>query len=360
MHISSIVCLAGIFAALAPQAAAQSAGGPFGVGVATRDVVDPTRSAPDSPHAVKVWLWFPVDDTGLPPATVGSFFSESPEQLDWLYDEPVSFGADSAALSSLLEFETRSAWIGPRAAEGVGQLIVIGQGVGQPAFANFGTNELLASHGFLVASTASGWSPNGRSDLDNQLSDFEVAVRTAREIFPHLALDSVAFLAHSAGAQAAALATVRGWDVAALALLDPSVLGVREAAALRSEAGWGSGIGVPTLLAMSHWWRLGAEPHPNLDTDIIDGFVGSRVTLDMRFMEHPDFVSLDHLRSETVDYAAAGLTYDFERAERGLTIVQEMLVHFFRWSLLGDAEALKLLSQGVDGVESEGEYSLRR
>jgi len=359
MRAPSAICLIAMMAASPLDVVAQVAVGPFAVGLATLEVEDSIRGTSDATHVVKVWLWFPLEASGSRHTTVRSLFSESPEHFSWLYDEPVSFGADSLALSAVLDIETRAAWAAPLRSEAQ-HLVVVGQGVGHPAFANYGTNELLASHGFVVASTAHGWDANGLSDLENQLRDFNVALHAARARLPTLESGTVTLLAHSAGAQAAVVAAAHGFDVDALALLDPSFLGVNEAAALRSEAGWESGLSVPTLLAMSHWWRLGSQPHPNLDAAIIDSFTGPRVTMDMRFMEHPDFVTLGHLSSETLDYAGAGLEYDFAGAGRGLAMTQTTLVHFLKWVLLEDSASLDILTRGVDGLEAAGTYSFRR
>ena len=336
--------------------------GPNSVGLRTVEIRDPTRSGADKlPYRTKVWLWFPIAAVSSPTSAVGSMLDEEFEvgNYDWLYREPVSLGADSTALEAILHRETGSAWSSapptdPR------HLIVAGQGVGHPAFANFGTNELLASHGYVVAATSYGWTETGLSALENQVRDYTLAMEAADREFPSLDLNAVGLLAHSAGGLAAAITASRSENVGALVLLDPSLLGRDGAARLRRETGWNRGLEVPTLLALSHWWRLGTDQHANLESTILDDFRGPRVTMDMRFMEHPDFVTLDHLRSETLDYAGAGLLYDYARAGRGLEFVQSAALRLFDWALRGDSLALAALEAGFPSAHQDLEFEFRR
>lgn len=301
----------------------------------------------------KIWVWYPAEDPGKAmPLTYAQLLEHTAPQYDaaWFWAEPLQVGADSLALGQLLSKKTQSYWDAkPLSDERA--LIIFLPGRNHPAFINTEMMERLASHGYVVASTSYGWPDDGLSIIDHQVQDVEQMIGVLSKE-PMVGGEVIALMGHSAGGVGALVASMRLQEVDAFVSLDGSFVSKEVSDVIRDEIGRGvPKLQKPGLYTFQRWWRQMGNIHPNYDETIFDEIAGRGFILDFKHMEHPDFVSFDRMRFQSVDYAKFNVAYDVEKAQRGYEITVRYIKAFLDAFLQEDARAESFLQQGATDQE---------
>lgn len=223
------------------------------VGFRVLERTDASRVSPQFPKGrpLQLSLWYPTAVTASPPLTYRDYYLLSVRELSF---EPASEAADREALARFTSF-LGSAGVKPEEAEsllatkmrasrdaapapGRFPLILIAQGNEQSAHDQAFLAELLAAHGYVVATLPSqariGGPMKSEEDIpsqaEEQAADLAFAVRTLRAE-PQVRPGKYGLVAHSFGARSALLLAMGDREVAALVSLDGGIGG-------RSGKGW--------------------------------------------------------------------------------------------------------------------------
>src|SRR4051812_39936008 len=217
--------------------------GKYAVGLEVAALEDPSRPREGKPRPIQMALWYPAEKGGQEDLTFGDYVTllaselgpASPEQVQTTVEEHASFLRTRAKMSG----DDVERWLGrpmravPRAsalATAV-PLVLVAQGSGNSISDQAVLCELLASHGFAVATSPSPTRitgpMKGEEDIaktaEDQALDLAILAKAARER-PFVAKDPArtALVAHSFGARAALLYAMQN-GAAALVSLDGGI-----------------------------------------------------------------------------------------------------------------------------------------
>ena len=211
------------------------------VGFEVTALEDPARPREGKPRPIQMSLWYPAEKGGQEDLTFGDYVTllaselgpASPEQVRTTVEEHASFLRTRAKMSEgdverWLARPMRAVPRAPPLATAV-PLVLVAQGNGNSASDQAVLCELLASHGFAVATSPSPTRitgpMKGEEDIaqtaEDQALDLAVLAKAARER-PFVAKDRTALVAHSFGARSALLYAMRD-GAAALVSLDGGI-----------------------------------------------------------------------------------------------------------------------------------------
>src|SRR5437868_3739916 len=215
--------------------------GKHAVGLEVAALEDSTRPREGKPRPIQMSLWYPAEKGGQEDLTFGDYVTllaselgpASPEQVRIAVEEHASFLRTRAKMSEAdverwLARPMRAVPRAPPLGTAV-PLVLVAQGSGNSASDQADLCELLASHGFAVATSPSPTRITGpmKSEEDiahtaeDQALDLAVLAKAARER-PFVAKDRTALVAHSFGARSALLYAMRD-GAAALVSLDGGI-----------------------------------------------------------------------------------------------------------------------------------------
>ena len=198
------------------------------VGFEVTALEDPSRPFEGRPRPIQMSLWYPAEKGGQEDLTFGDYVTllaselgpASPEQVRTTVEEHASFLRTRAKMSEgdverWLARPMRAIPRAPPLATPV-PLVLVAQGSGNSASDQAVLCELLASHGFAVATSPSPTRitgpMKGEEDIartaEEQALDLAVLAKAARER-PFVAKDRTALVAHSFGARSALLYAMR-------------------------------------------------------------------------------------------------------------------------------------------------------
>jgi len=215
--------------------------GPHAVGLEVAALEDPGRPHEGKPRPIQMVLWYPAAKGGQEDLTFGDYVGlvaselgpASPEQVRTAVEEHAEFLRTRGKMSEadVERWLSRPMRAIPRAPP-VGRqfpLVLVAQGNGNSASDQAFLCELLASHGFVVATSPSPTRitgpMKGEQDIaktaEDQALDLAVLSKAARER-PFVAQDRAALVAHSFGARSALLYAMHE-GAAALVSLDGGI-----------------------------------------------------------------------------------------------------------------------------------------
>jgi len=348
-------------------------GGPFQVGFRLIEETDPTRSVRVEgagvavvSRPVRVYLWYPAAATAAqsPPITFSRYAALAdedvwPASLLGAARERAAFARrplarslapeDLAALLALPVAAREDAAPAP----GRFPVVVVGQGLYyESPIGHAMLCELLASHGFVVATTplVGTQSPLVQLtvvDLETQVRDMEAALARARQE-PFASPDLLAALGHDMGSMAAMILAMRDPDVDALVTLDAAVLyGHPAGIPIDSPHYSPARLRVPWLHATQR--RFGTRPEGHQGPDLfIEAVASDRTLLLTEGLDHSGFTSYALIpnRSSMVAYWPAPAPDEPERY-RALC---RYVVAFLKASLDGDPAGRALLARAPEEV----------
>jgi dienelactone hydrolase len=211
------------------------------VGLEVVALEDPSRPLEGKPRPIQMSLWYPAEKGGQEDLTFGDYVTllaselgpASPEQVQTTVEEHASFLRTRAKMTG----DDVERWLArpmraiPRAPPVAtpAPLVLVAQGSGNSASDQAVLCELIASHGFAVATSPSPTRITGpmkdEGDIaktaEDQALDLAVLAKAARER-PFVAKDRTALVAHSFGARAALLYAMHD-GAAALVSLDGGI-----------------------------------------------------------------------------------------------------------------------------------------
>jgi len=211
------------------------------VGFEVTALEDPARPREGKPRPIQMSLWYPAEKGGQEDLTFGDYVTllaselgpASPEQVRTTVEEHASFLRTRAKMSEgdverWLAMPMRAVPRAPPLATPV-PLVLVAQANGNSASDQAVLCELLASHGFAVATSPSptriAGPMKGEEDItktaEDQALDLAVLAKAARER-PFVAKDRTMLVAHSFGARSALLYAMRD-GAAALVSLDGGI-----------------------------------------------------------------------------------------------------------------------------------------
>src|SRR5256885_5333365 len=215
--------------------------GKHAVGLEVAALEDSTRPREGKPRPIQMSLWYPAEKGGQEDLTFGDYVGllaselgpASPEQVRTTVEEHASFLRTRAKMSEgdierWLARPMRAIPRAPPLATPV-PLVLVAQGSGNSASDQAVLCELLASHGFAVATSPSPTRitgpMKGEEDIartaEDQALDLAMLAKAARER-PFVAKGPAALVAHSFGARSALLYAMRD-GAAALVSLDGGI-----------------------------------------------------------------------------------------------------------------------------------------
>jgi dienelactone hydrolase len=198
--------------------------GTHAVGLEVAALEDPGRPHEGKPRPIQMVLWYPAEKGGQEDLTFGDYVGlvaselgpASPEQVRTAVEEHAEFLRTRAKMSEAdierwLSRPMRAIPRAPPAATPV-PLVLVAQGNGNSASDQAMLCELIASHGFAVATSPSptriSGPMKGEEDIaktaEDQALDLAMVAKAARER-PFVAKDRTALVAHSFGARSALL-----------------------------------------------------------------------------------------------------------------------------------------------------------
>jgi dienelactone hydrolase len=213
--------------------------GKHAVGLEVAALEDPSRPREGKPRPIQMTLWYPAEKGGQEDLTFGDYVTllaselgpASPEQVRETVEEHASFLRDRAKMSGdeVERWLARPMRAVPRAPPltGAVPLVLVAQGNGNSASDQAVLCELLASHGFAVATSPSPTRITGpmkdNSDIaktaEDQTLDLAILAKAARERpFVAKVPDRTALVGHSFGARSALLYAMQNGAVALVSL----------------------------------------------------------------------------------------------------------------------------------------------
>jgi len=215
--------------------------GKYAVGLEVAALEDPSRPREGKPRPIQMAIWYPAEKGGQQDLTFGDYVTllaselgpASPEQVQTTVEEHASFLRSRAKMSGndverWLARPMRAVPRAPALTTAV-PLVLVAQGSGNSISDQAVLCELLASHGFTVATSPSPTRITGpmkdEGDIaktaEDQALDLAILAKAARER-PFVAKDRTALVAHSFGARSALLYAMQN-GAAALVSLDGGI-----------------------------------------------------------------------------------------------------------------------------------------
>ena len=288
-------------------AEAPSEGSGYSVGFRVDHAADRTRSTSTYPDGrpLQISVWYPASSGGKP-MTFRDYVALSASEIDARAPAMASAGAIDAYRSFLtgagVSPQEADSWLSGKMratrdappAAGRFPLILIAQGNGQSAHDQAYLAELLASRGYLVATTPSQARIDGAmkseddiaAQAEAQAADLAFTARKLRT-GPGPRAGRYGIVAHSFGARSALLAGMRDSDVGAIVSLDGGIGAKAGKGQLEKARGFDPSKGAAPLL---HLYEEG-DPFMVPDLDFLRSLPGPRWLVRVDAMRHAHFSS---------------------------------------------------------------------
>ena len=319
---------------------------------------------------IQLTVWYPASSiTDNKPLLyddyVQLFHKDKALAIKQFKKDPLQYGAKDSILDQILRSKTL-AYKDAKAQIGSFPLVLFTPGIDEKSYSNAILCEMLASNGYIVASTSyvgaySSIEENAPTIYtEPQIRDLEFILAYMRD-FGNVDFEKIGLMGHSAGGNAALVLALRNFNIDAIALLDGSFVGMGEL----SEFSYFKPkyLTIPYLHFISGYWRKKGEVSKDFSNQFFDGITGiDAYTLDMLDLLHQSFVSDMHLRFDNsgIDYKKLGFDVDEKKTDESYQVISELVLTFFNHYLkkeninfLSELEKLKKNHPDIFEIETK-------
>jgi len=315
--------------------------GKYGVGFKNLLIHDYSRTYDNSKkyRQIELTIWYPASKSNKNKSLtykdyVKLFHEDTLAAIKEFKKQPLEYGASDQLLNNILSAKCLASK-GIKPLKGSFPLILFAPGVSEKSYSNAILFEMLASNGYIVASTSflSAFSSKvidaPRIFIEPQIRDLEFILSYMKD-FKNVDFENIGIIGHSAGGNSALLMSLRNFNIDAVALLDASFIGmenINDFSYFNPKY-----LRTPFLHFISGYWRKKKKMHENFNNSFFQGIKRSDAyMLDMYDLLHQSFVSDMHLRFDNsgIDYKKLGLSFDEDMSDKSYQLISDTLLNFF-------------------------------